>query len=79
MNKTLEKTYVIIKLYEDQYSYFEGKTSFNKKELETVCKALNEPNKKTCLSMYKVVTLAEAIESFRDIVADAYIEQDESY
>jgi len=93
--KTFKEAFVIVKRYEGQHEYFQDHISFNKEELEKKCEELNEKENAKFEKAYKknkknklpfspivinsVVPLQEAIDTFRDIVADTYTDHDASY
>ena len=79
--KNLKDTYVIIKKYEDQYSFFQDYVSFDKSELDAKCemlnKELNDSWKKnsilrktiyTPITVFTVVSLYDAIDMFTDLL-----------
>ncbi|MEK6828878.1 MAG: hypothetical protein AABY15_02045 [Nanoarchaeota archaeon] len=92
--KTLKETFVIVKLYEGQYDFFQNYISFDEVEIRSKCEELNReaniPFEKNHTKrkiktpfvpsvIFFVHTLEDAIEKFRDDVADYYTEHDESY
>ncbi len=90
--KTNKDAFVIIKQFEGQFDFFQNYISFDKDEIELKCAELNkeandnfEKNSKKNklpfipLVIFIVLNLEEAIEKFRDCVADHYIEHDASY
>jgi hypothetical protein len=85
--KKLNEVYVIVLGYGGQTDFFKDFVSFDKDELQTECDKLNEVfhDKTSKLGYpkltppYNILTLKDAIEIFRNDVADANTEHDESY
>jgi len=89
--KTLKETFVIIKPFEGHSDLFQNYISFDKQEIELKCTELNnEINAKfkkssrknklpfIPLVIFMVVNLEDAIEQFKNNVADYYSEEDAS-
>lgn len=88
--KTTEEAWVIIKQHGEQFDFFQNYISFDKNEIEAKCSELNEKTNERFkkhstlgdnfipLTIYTAVNLKDAIEKFRDCVADHYRVEDES-
>ena len=90
--KKIKEAFVIVKQFEGQFDFFQNYISFDKAEIDLKCEQLNkeandnfEKNSKKNklpfipLVIFMVLNLEEAIDKFRDNVADHYIEHDASY
>ncbi len=90
--KTIKETFVIIKQFEGQFDFFQNYISFDKAVIDLKCEELNKEandnfkknSKKNKLPfiplvIFMVLNLEEAIDKFRDNVADHYTEHDASY
>ena len=91
MNK-ISETFVIVRQFEYNMSFFQEHISFNKEEIDLKCEELNkqineefEKNSKKNkipfmpITVFLVLSLDKAIEMFKDNVQDYYTEQDASY
>ncbi len=73
--KTFKQTYVIVKLNDNTYDFFkEDYISFDKKELEKICKGFNDEYHREMLKwnpkvepfiLYQVMSLNDALDAFR--------------
>lgn len=88
--KTIKETFVIVKQFKGHFDFFQNYISFDKSEIDLKCEQLNKDandrfeknskkNELPFIVIFMVLNLEEAIEKFRENVADYYIEHDASY
>lgn len=85
--KKLSEVYVITEVYGKEFDFFKEYVSFDKEELKPLLDEMNgsflEITKRSgyppLAVKYKICTLEEAIDQFREYVADANTSHEESY